>query len=176
MTTKAVKAESLVEIKEKLGQAQSCVLVDFRGMTVKEATDLRNKCREAGVDFKVCKNTLTSIAAAELGIQGLDVYLAGPTAIAFGLTDAVAPAKVLTEFAKTTKNKNFAVKGGVVDGKVIDANGVKALADLPSREVLLAQVLAGIQGPLVGLVNVLQGPIRKLGYALEDLRKQKEIA
>ncbi|ABZ83944.1 50S ribosomal protein l10 [Heliomicrobium modesticaldum Ice1] len=176
MANKQQKAAQLAEIRETMGKAKSCVLADFRGMTVKEATELRNEFRKVGVEFKVCKNTLTRIVANELGIQGLDPYLEGPTAIAFGIEDPVAPAKVLTEFAKTTKNKNFAIKAGVVEGKVITVDGVKALADLPSREVLLAQVLAGIQGPLVGLVNVLQGPIRKLGYALEDLRKQKESA
>lgn len=172
----AEKSVVVAEIREKLEKSQACVLADFRGITVKEATELRDKLRSAGVEFKVCKNTLTRIAANEVGIQGLDPYLEGPTAIAFGINDAVAPAKVLTEFIKNTKNKNFVIKAGIVEGKVVGVEGVKALAELPPREVLLAQVLAGIQGPLVGLVNVLQGPIRKLGYALEDLRKQKESA
>ncbi|QGG49197.1 50S ribosomal protein L10 [Heliorestis convoluta] len=170
------KAQVVSEIKEKFEQSKSCVFADFRGLTVKDATELRSKFREAGVEFKVCKNTLTRIAANEVGIEGLDPYLEGPTAIAFSFGDPVAPAKILSDFIKEKKNIALSIKVGVVDGKVIDADGVKALADLPPKEVLLAQVLAGMQGPLVGMANVLQGPIRKLGYALEDLRKQKESA
>lgn len=101
----------------------------------------------------------------------MDSILEGPTAVAFS-ADPVAPAKVLSEFAKDVKT--FTIKGGVVEGKIIDPDGVKALADLPSREVLLAQVLRGMQAPLAGMVNVLQGPIRKMGYALEEVRKLKE--
>ncbi|KAB2951425.1 50S ribosomal protein L10 [Heliorestis acidaminivorans] len=175
---KSIEQKSLVvaEIKSKLERSKACVLTEFRGMTVQDATELRNKFREAGVEFKVCKNTLTRIAANEIGIDGLDPYLEGPTAIAFGYDDPVAPAKIISDFIKEKKTKAVSVKVGIVDGQVIDANGVKALADLPPKEVLLAQVLAGMQGPLVGMANVLQGPIRKLGYALEDLRKQKESA
>lgn len=171
-----IEAKSLViaEIREKIEKSQSWILADYRGITVKEATKLRNKLRAAGVEFKVVKNTLTRRAANELGITGLDNHLEGPTAIAFGMTDPAAPAKILTEFIKEAKK--LTIKAGVIDGKVIDPEGVKALAELPSREVLLAQVLGAMQGPLVGLANVLQGPIRKFGYALEDLRKQKEAA
>lgn len=168
------KSQVVAEIRAKIEQSQSWILADYRGITVKEATQLRAKLRNAGVDFKVVKNTLTKRAADELGIVGLDPHLEGPTAIAFGLTDPAAPAKILNDFIKEAKK--LTIKAGVVDGKVIDPEGVKALADLPPREVLLAQVLGALQGPLVGLANVLQGPIRKFGYALEDLRKQKEAA
>lgn len=119
---------------------------------------------------------MTRIAAQEVGIEGLDVYLEGPTAIAISETDPVAPARVISDFVKEHKLKTLEVKAGLLDGKVIDAEGVKALASLPTREVLIAQVLAGMQTPIVGFVNVLQGSIRKFVYALDAVRKQKESA
>ncbi|MDD4587860.1 MAG: 50S ribosomal protein L10, partial [Heliobacteriaceae bacterium] len=139
------KSQVVARIRERLEKAQACVLVDFRGLTVKEATELRAKMRNAGVEFKVLKNTMVQIAANDIGIKGLEPYLEGPTAIVFGYDDPVMPAKLITEFIKGTKNKNFAIKAGILEGKVVDVISIKALADLPSREVLLAQVLAGIQ-------------------------------
>ncbi|AHF05886.1 50S ribosomal protein L10 [Desulfitobacterium metallireducens] len=165
------KAQVVTEIKEKFQGASGVVIADYRGITVAQATQLRAQLRQAGVEYRVLKNTLVSRAAHEVGIEGLDSYLEGPTAVAFS-ADPVAPAKVLSDFAKGVKT--FAIKGGVVEGKVVDSNGVKALAELPSREVLLTQVVRGMQAPLVGMVNVLQGPIRKMGYALEEVRKLKE--
>lgn len=165
------KSQVVAEIKDKFEHSAGVVLADYRGLTVAEVTKLRVQLREAGVEYRVLKNTMVRRAAHEVGIEGLDSYLEGPTAVAFS-ADPVAPAKVLIDFAKA--NKKFTIKAGVVEGKVIDPNGVKSLADLPSREVLLAMVLSGIQAPLAGLVNVLQGPIRKMGYALEEVRKLKE--
>jgi large subunit ribosomal protein L10 len=165
------KAQVVAEIKERFQNSTGVVLADYRGLTVSEVTQLRAQLRQAGVEYRVLKNTLVRRAANEVGIEGLDPYLEGPTAVAFS-ADPVAPAKVLADFAKTAKT--FTIKGGVVEGKVIDLAGVKALADLPSREVLLAQVLRGMQAPLAGMANVLQGPIRKMGYALEEVRKLKE--
>lgn len=159
------------EIKGKLEASKGAVLADYRGLNVAQVTELRRRLREAGVEYKVVKNTLTKLAAAELGLEGLNPYLEGPTAIAFGIEDPVAPAKILSEFAKT--NKALEIKAGVLEGKVIDFNGVKALADLPSREVLLAKVLGGMQAPLYGFANVLQGNLRNLVYVLEAIRKQK---
>lgn len=165
------KAQVVSEIKEKFQGSTGVVIADYRGMTVAQVTKLRADLRQAGVEYRVLKNTLVRRAAHEVGIDGLDSILEGPTAVAFS-ADPVAPAKVLSEFAKDVKT--FTIKGGVVEGKIIDPNGVKALADLPSREVLLAQVLRGMQAPLAGMANVLQGPIRKMGYALEEVRKLKE--
>lgn len=165
------KAQVVSEIKEKFQGSSGVVIADYRGITVAQATELRAQLRQAGVEYRVLKNTMVSRAANEVGIEGLDVYLEGPTAVAFS-ADPVAPAKVIAEFAKEVKT--LKIKGGVVEGKVIGSEGVKALAELPSREVLLAQVVRGMQAPLVGMVNVLQGPIRKMGYALEEVRKLKE--
>lgn len=166
------KKQIVSGITEKFNEAQSVIIVENRGLNVAQATELRSKMRAAGVEFKVLKNTLVKLAADEAGVTGLEPYLQGPTAWAFSLTDPVAAAKILIPFAKT--NNKLVIKGGIIEKKAFDADGVKTLADLPSREVLLAQVLGAMQGPLVGMVNVLQGPIRKLGYALEAVRKSKE--
>lgn len=167
------KKQLVAEIAEKMSKAQSVVIVENRGLTVAQVTDLRNKLRAAGAEFKVYKNTLVNLAANEVGVTGLDSHLQGPTAWAFSFEDPVAAAKVLLPFAKNN-DKQLVIKGGILENRVIGHNEVKALADLPSREVLLAQVLGAMQSPLVGMANVLQGPIRKMGYALEAIRKSKE--
>lgn len=171
---RAEKVAAVKELVDKLERGQGVVLTDYRGLNVKSMTELRTKLREVGVEYKVVKNTLALRAAQELDIQGLDDLLVGPTAIAFGYEDPVAPAKVLSEFAKS--NDALELKGGVLEGRVIDVNEVKALADLPSREELLAQVLRGMQSPIAGLAAVLQGTLSKLVYALEAIRKEKEGA
>ena len=147
-------------IREKMAAAKSIVIVDYRGLTVAEVTELRNQCRAAGVEYAVLKNTMVSLAAKELGINGLDDYLKGPTAVAFGMTDAVAPAKVLTDFIK--KAKKVEVKCGVLDGQILNAAGVEALAAIPSREVLLAKVM----GSMMSAVS-------KFVYVVEALRKKQ---
>ncbi|MFY9443440.1 MAG: 50S ribosomal protein L10, partial [Bacillota bacterium] len=119
-------------------------------------------------------NTLTKLAADKAEIEGLDPYLEGPLAIAFGYEDPVAPAKVIASFVK--EYKKLEVKAGILDGRVIDAAAVKALADLPGKEQLLAMVLRAVQGPLYGLVNVLQGNLRNLVYAVDAVRRLKEEA
>lgn len=166
------KQAAVDSIRENLQNAQSAVLTDYRGLTVAETNELRKKFREAGVEFKVVKNTLTWRAAQEIGLEDLKGYLEGPTAIAFGMTDPVAPAKLISEFAKT--HKKLEVKAGILEGSVIAVDKVKALADLPSREQLLAQIASAMQAPISNLVNVLQAPIRNLAYAVDALRAQKE--
>jgi large subunit ribosomal protein L10 len=171
MANLEAKSQVIAEVKGKLSASKGVVLTDYRGLTVGEVTKLRAQLREAGIEYKVVKNTFVKRAADEIGLQGLDPFLEGPTAVAYGINDPVSPAKILSEFAKTYKA--LEIKAGILEGKVIGVEGVKALAELPPREVLLAQVLAAMQSPLVGMVNVLQGPIRKMGYALEEVRKLK---
>lgn len=166
------KQAAVEAIREKLQNAQVAVLTDYRGLTVAEITELRKQFREAGIDFKVVKNTLTWRAAQEVGLQDLESYLEGPTAIAFDMNNPVAPAKLISDFAK--KHKNLEIKGGVLQGNVIPIEQVKTLADLPSREQLLGQFASALCAPISGLVNVLQAPIRELAYAIEALRVQKE--
>lgn len=176
MAVTTEKQQAVAEIKEKLAGTKGAVLTNYRGLSVKMDTKLRRKLREAGVEYKVVKNTYTRIAAAEIGIAGLDQYLEGPTAIAISTTDPVAPAKVLSDFIKENKLQSMEIKAGLVEGVVIDEKGVKALASLPPREVLIAKMLGSMQAPITGLVNVLQGNIRNLAYVLEAVRKQKESA
>lgn len=166
------KAETIQIIREKLENAKAVVLTDYRGLNVAQLTDLRKKLRDAGIEYKVLKNTLTGIAAKEVGIEALDTYLEGPTGIAFTYDDPVAAAKILADYAKD--NDKLEIKAGILDKKVIGAEGVVALAKLPPREVLIAQVLAGMQAPISGLVNVLQGSIRNFVYVVDAIRQQKE--
>jgi large subunit ribosomal protein L10 len=166
------KKQVVAEVTEKFSNAKSVIITDYRGLTVAEVTELRSRLRAQGVEYRVIKNTLLKIAAKDAGIEGAEEYFQGPTAVAYGLEDAVAPAQVLSKFIK--EYKKMEIKGGILEGKVIGFDEVKALADLPPREILLGQVASVFQAPIAGLVNVLQGPIRKLGYALEEVRKLKE--
>jgi large subunit ribosomal protein L10 len=168
------KVAKVEEIRERLSRVQGAVITDYRGLDVGEITELRKQLREAGVEFKVLKNTLTILAAREVGMEEIVPYLTGPTAIAFGYDDPVTAAKIISEFAK--KNKELEIKGGLVEGRVLGPEAVQALADLPSREVLLSMVLRAMQGPIAGMMNVLQGNIRNFVYALEAVRKKKEEA
>ncbi|WP_027718936.1 50S ribosomal protein L10 [Desulfovirgula thermocuniculi] len=171
MPTREEKKAILEELKAKLSTCKAAVLTDYRGLNVASITKVRRRLREAGGEFKVVKNTLTRIAAREIGLEGLDPYLAGPTAIAFGFADPVAPAKAIAELAR--EFKQLEVKGGILEGRVIDAREVRRLAELPSREVLLGRVLGGMQAPLYGFAGALQGLLRSLVYVLEAIRKQK---
>lgn len=165
------KQEVVKELGEKFKNAKAMVLVDYRGLTVEQDTELRNAMRKAGVEYRVIKNTLARFAANENGLEGLDQHLNGPTAMALSSTDPVAPAKVTSEYAK--KYDKFELKVGIVEGRIIDVNGIKSLADLPSREVLVAKVLGGFNAPLAGLVNVLNGNIRGLVVALNAIAEKK---
>ena len=176
MAITAQKQAMVADLKDIFGNAKGVVCTAYTGITVAQDTKLRRKFREAGVEYRVIKNTMAMIAAKETEKEGLLPTFEGATAMAFSKEDAVAPAKVLADFAKEEKLEALQVKAGLVEGSVIDAAGVKAHADLPPREVLVAQVLAGMQSPIVGFVNVLQGTIRNLVYALEAVRKQKETA
>ncbi len=162
------------EISVKIKTAKAIVLADHRGLTVEQDTELRNALRKAGVDYKVVKNTLTRFAAKENGLDGLDSYLNGPTAMATHATDPVAPAKVLSEYAK--KFDKLELKAGVVEGRVIDINGIKTLAELPPREVLIARVLGGLNAPISGFANVLNANLTGLVVALNAIAEKKATA
>lgn len=166
------KAGKVAELKDLLTSSKGVVLVDYCGLTVAEDTELRSKMREAGVKYMVAKNTFIRIAAQEAGIEGLDAYLEHNTAVAFSAEDPVAPAKILNDFSKD--HKALEIKAGVLDGKVIGLDEVKAVAELPSREKLLAKLVGSMQAPISGLVNVLQGTIRNFVYTLEAVRQKKE--
>ncbi len=159
------------ELTEKFNSSKSLVITDYLGLNVAEMTELRKQLREAGVDFKVVKNTLATIAANDVEMNNMTEYFSGPTAIAFGEEDAVSPAKILVEFAKD--HEVIEIKAGILNGELISREKVESLAEIPSREVLLAQAFAGMKAPLTGLVNVLQGNIRGLVQVLGQIRDQK---
>lgn len=148
------KKQVVAQLVETLKSAQAGVLVDYRGITVEQDTQLRAKLREAGVEYKVVKNTLTRFAAKEVGFEALDEQLNGPTALAISTTDAVAPAKVISDFAKEVEA--LQIKAGFVDGKVISLDEVKTLASTPSREVLIAKIMGSLNAPISKLVRTLQ--------------------
>jgi large subunit ribosomal protein L10 len=154
------KVQAVAEIAGKLRESKSAVLADYRGLTVKQATELRKLCREAGVDFKVYKNKLAQRATVEVEATDLNQYLTGPTAIAFA-QDEVTAAKILSDFAK--KNDKLEIKGGIVDGTVMGVEQIKALADLPSREGLLSMLL-----------SVLQAPMRNFALAVKAVAEKQE--
>lgn len=173
------KQAAVAGLKEQLSTAKGVVLTGYKGLTVAQDMKLRAKFREAGVSYHVVKNTMLRIAANETGLEGLDPVLNGTTAIAVSADDAVAPAKVIYDFIKENKLEKtevLTIKAGVVEGKIIGVNEVKALASLPSREVLIAKVLGSMQAPISGMVNVLQGTIRNMVYVLDAIRAQKESA
>lgn len=140
------KQAAVEEVVSKLKSSTTTVVADYRGLNVSQVTELRKQLREAGIDFQVLKNTLVRRATAAAELTELDGILTGPTAIAFGGEDAVAPAKILSDFAK--KNEALKIKGGVVEGRVVDIDQISALANLPSREGLLSMLLSVLQAPM----------------------------
>ena len=159
------------EIADKMKNAQGTVVVDYRGINVEEVTELRKKARENNIDYKVYKNSMMRFAAKEAGVEGLLDVLVGPTAIAFCEDDPVAPAKLINDFAG--EHKALEIKAGVVEGKVLDVAGVKELAELPPREVLVAKVLGGLNAPISGFANVLNANLKGLVVALNAIAEQK---
>jgi large subunit ribosomal protein L10 len=155
------KKQLVEEITEKFKSSVSTIIVDYRGLNVAEVTELRKQLREAGVEFKVFKNSLTRRAAEAAGLVGLNDVLVGPNAIAFSTEDVVAPAKILNNFAKD--HEALEIKAGVIEGNITTVEEVKALAELPSREGLLSMLL-----------SVLQAPIRNFALAAKAVADQKE--
>lgn len=166
------KQEIVSELVEKLKNAPSGVLVDYKGINVADDTALRKELRESGVEYFVVKNSLLRLAAKEAGLEGLDEVLSGTTAIALGSDDMIAPAKILGKFAEAHK-EFFDLKIGFIEGQVISKEEVVALSKLPSKEVLIAQVLGGLNAPISGLVGVLSGLQRGLVVALNAIAEQK---
>ena len=156
-----LKKPVVEEISAKITDAQAVVLVDHRGLTVEEDTILRKQLREAGVSYKVYKNTMMNFAFKGTDCEGLSKYLEGPSAMAVSATDATAPARVLCKFAKNAPA--LEIKGGVVDGVVYDAKGIAQLADIPSKEELLSRLLGSMKSPISNLARVLNQIAEKGG-------------
>ena len=156
------KQEKVSSVKERIAASQSVVVTDYRGLTVEEMTELRNKLRVEGIEYKVLKNNIVKRACDDNGIQGLEEVLKGPTAVAFG-PDAVAPSKIIFEYLK--KHKKLKVKGGIVEGEVVDAGKLEVLGNLPNREGLLSMV-----------VGVFAAPMQQFIGAVDALREKMEEA
>ena len=155
------KKQEVDVIAEQLKNSVSTVIVDYRGLSVAEVTELRSQLREAGVEYKVLKNTMVRRAAEQAGIEGLDEHLVGPTAVATSTEDVVAPAKVLAKFAK--EHEALEIKVGVMEGAVISAEEVNTVGTLPSHEGLVSMLL-----------SVLQAPVRNFAYAVKAVGENKE--
>ena len=155
-----IKKGVVADIKQKFEKAQTAVLVDYRGLNVAEDTELRNQLRKAGVEYAVLKNTMINLAIQDMNLDDMKAHLEGPTAVAFGYEDAIAPAKILSDFVK--KSKKMTIKCGVCDGAYLDEAGVQALANTPSREVLIAKIMGSMMSS-----------VSKFVYALEAIRKKQ---
>lgn len=166
------KQAAVAEVIDKMKRAQCVVVLDYRGLTVDEVTSLRNQFREAGVEYKVIKNNMLKRAAEELNIEGVEEYFKGPSAVAFGYEDPVAPAKILCKFVKDVNKTE--IKGGILDGKVMDVAGITSLSKLPSKEELLAKMMGSMNAPVTNFVGVLAAIPRGLVCALNAIAQQKE--
>ncbi|AHD07552.1 50S ribosomal protein L10 [Paenibacillus larvae subsp. larvae] len=157
----AMKEQQVSEVASKFQESSCAIVTDYRGLNVSEVTELRKALREAGVEFQVLKNTTLRRATANVDLSDLNSHFVGPTAVAFSKEDVVAPAKILSDFAK--KHENLEIKAGVVEGKVVDVSQIKALAELPSREGLLSMLL-----------SVLQAPMRNFALAVKAVAEKQE--
>ena len=166
-----LKQPIVQEISENIKDAQSVVVVDYRGLTVAEDTQLRKALREAGVSYKVYKNTLVNFAIKGTDFESLSDVLEGPNAFAISTTDATAPARVIAKFAKTAPA--LEIKAGVVEGTFYDADGMKAIATIPSREELLSKFLGSIQSPIANFARVINQIAEKGGAADVEVKAEE---
>ena len=169
-----IKKPIVEEISASIKDAKSVVLVDYRGLTVEQDTKLRKELRDAGVTYKVYKNTMMNFAFKGTAFEGLAPYLEGPSAVAISTTDATAPARVLQKFAKTADK--LEIKGGVVEGVVFDAAGVIKIAAIPSREELLSKLLGSLQSPITNFARVMNQLAEKGGASGEVAAAPVETA
>lgn len=173
MTMKRLEKEQLVqELRDKFSSATVTILTEFNGLDVSEMTELRQKLRSAEGELRVVKNTLARRAAEGTNAAAAQASFQGPVAVAFGYADPVAPARILKEFIEKRSEK-IRIKIGVVEGQVLDPKGLKRVASLPKKEVLIAELVSRVQSPLSGLVGGLQGIIRKFVVAVTAIRDQQ---
>lgn len=165
------KKQIVAELAQTLSSSSAGVIVDYKGISVAEDTKLRAELRNAGVKYSVIKNSLARLAVKDAGLERLTEVLEGTTALAVSEDDPVAPARILSDYA--SKNKNFSIKAGFVEGRPISADEVKALAKLPSKQELIARALAGFNAPVAGFVNVLSANLRGLVVALNAIAEKK---
>ena len=168
------KEAVIAEVAQLLTDTQDMFVSDYRGLTVTELSELRDKLRQSGATFKVVKNTLGGIAADRAGREDVKSFLSGPTAVTFCGDDLVGAAKALADFAKT--HPHLVIRGGLLESSLIDEAGVKALASLPPRDVLVAQLVGTMAAPMTGLVTVLQGTVSGFVRALNQVAQQRAAA
>jgi large subunit ribosomal protein L10 len=168
---KQIKIDTVETVKEKLSRARSVVVTDYRGLTVAQMTDLRNRLRKEGVEYKIIKNRLARIALRDSGMNTMDDHLKGMTALAFGMKDPVGPAKVLTAYAK--ENEKLKLIAGLMDNRVLDTRALDELSKLPSREVLLSRLLGSLTSPVQKLAFGLNQTVAKVVYAFDAVAKKK---
>ncbi len=173
--SKDSKKEILQDLIAKLKESTGVVLTDYQGMNVAQINSLRNELKDEKVEFKVVKNTLLEKASEELNVEDLTKDLIGCTAMVFCSDDGVAPARLLKEYFK--KNKlELKFKSGLIDGRVFSPEKIMEIASLPSKDVLIAQMINGVKSPLYSLAFILQWPLRGLIFTLEAVKRQKEKA
>jgi large subunit ribosomal protein L10 len=168
------KVEAVEELRARLDGINTVVLTEYRGLTVQQLSELRRQLRAVSAQYRVVKNRLAKLALASTGLEPLAPHLTGPTGMVVSREDPVAVARTLQAFARA--NQQLAIKVGIVDGQVLAADGLKALAELPTKEGLRAQIVGAVQGPLARLVGLLTAPHRELAYVLEQRARQAEQA
>lgn len=174
MVTLAKKQERVIDLKEQFTRSKLALVSDYRGLTVKEMTELRRRIQAVGGDYTVAKNTLIRRALSDTaGAPQIDQMLKGPTALVVGYEDPVSPVKVLMDYLKETK-KEMDIRGGILEGRAVTTSDLQQIATLPSREEMVAKLMGSMQSPAQGVVITLSGVARNLVYALEAIRKQKE--
>lgn len=171
--TKAQKIAKVTDLTQKLGRAHSVVFADYQGLTMNQLSDLRNKLRDAGAEFEITKNTLLNIALPASSFELPASSLTGPTATLFAYEDEIAPIKILVKALKDAQKG--AVKLGLLNNDILDALAITRLANLPAKLELQAKLVGSIYSPLYGMVNVLQGNLRNLVYALNQIKMQREV-
>jgi large subunit ribosomal protein L10 len=169
------KVEQVEVLTDKLRRAKAAVLTDYRGLTVAQIQDLRGRMRGADVEYRVVKNTLARRAAVEAGHEGFQQSFSGPVAVAFSYGDLGSPVRLLLEYVRQTRLR-VDIVGGLVEGRVLGAEQVRQLADLPSRETLIAQLMGTIQSPIATLATALNSPLAQLAGALESYKNKLEAA
>lgn len=168
------KVETVEDLKSRLSGVKTVMLAEYRGLTVQQLSDFRKQLRAVSAEYKIVKNRLAKLAIGTSELQALGGELKGPTGLILGKGDPVSVAKAVHTFART--NQALVIKVGFVDGQKLEPSGLKALADLPSREALRAQIVGALTGPLAQLVGLLQAPQRELVYVLSQRGKDAEAA
>jgi large subunit ribosomal protein L10 len=168
---KPEKIEAVELLKDKFSTAEGFVLADYTGLTVEEVNELRGKCKEAQIEYRVIKNTLAKIAVKDADIEGVDGFIDGPTAVALSVSDSTAPARVLAAFMREVQKMAF--RGGYLDGQAYSADEIKEISRLPGKDGLIAQVIGALNAPMSQIVWSLEGTLRDLVSVIDQISKKK---